>query len=151
MHKTRGLYQVSLKVFLKNSLGQILVLKCLEQGRYKGFYDLPGGHIDAEEFPLPFVAVLKREILEEVGEISYKLEERPAALGRRFIPLENNREGSDLYTMYIFFAGEYRTGEIKLSSEHSGYAWVDLKKIKLEDYFTAGILEGAKEYLLSKK
>jgi len=147
MPSQRGVYQVSLKVFLKNSLGQTLVLKTVEDGGFEGLYDLPGGRIDADEFYLPFQDVIKREIKEEVGDVDYKIETKPVALGRHFSAAKYNSQKKDLYILYVFFAAEYQGGEIKISTEHTGYKWLDLSQIKPEDYFMSGMLEGVKEYL----
>jgi 8-oxo-dGTP pyrophosphatase MutT (NUDIX family) len=150
MSRPHGIYQVSLKVFLKNSAGRVLVLKTPESGSYKGFYDLPGGRIDVDEFQLPFTEVLYREIQEEVGDVDCLIGDNPISLGRHFVPKGPLRD-DDMQFLYVFFEGEYRSGDIQISSEHADYKWVDLKAISLEDYFMSGILEGARGYLGENK
>lgn len=147
MFSPRGIYQVSLKVFLKNSSGQTLILKTLDGQDFFGLYDLPGGRIDANEFRLPFAEVIGREIKEEVGDIAYKLDSRPVALGRHLIKAQYSSDRSNHQLFYVFFAAEYQGGEIKISAEHTDYKWLDLSEIKPEDYFMSGMLEGVKEYL----
>jgi 8-oxo-dGTP pyrophosphatase MutT (NUDIX family) len=147
MFSPRGIYQVSLKVFLKNSSGQTLILKTPDGQDFFGSYDLPGGRIDADEFLLPFAEVIDREIKEEVGDIAYKLDPNPVALGRHLIKAQYSSDHSDHQLLYAFFAAEYQGGEIRISPEHCGYKWLDLSEIKPEDYFMSGILEGAKIYL----
>jgi len=148
MSRPHGIYQVSLKVFLKNSAGQVLVLKASEEGSYRGSYDLPGGRINADEFRLSFMEVLYREIQEEVGNVDCLIKENPVSLGRHFVPKGPLRDDS-MQFLYVFFEGEYRGGDIKISPEHTSYEWVDLKTIPLEDYFMSGILEGVQGYLSS--
>jgi 8-oxo-dGTP pyrophosphatase MutT (NUDIX family) len=149
MSRLHGIYQVSLKVFLKNSAGQVLVLKTPKEGSYQGFYDLPGGRIDADEFQLPFIEVLYREIREEVGNVDCLIKEKPVSLGRHFVPKGPLRD-DDMQFLYVFFEGEYRGGDIEISPEHTDYEWMDLKDIPLEDYFMSGVLEGARGYLAEK-
>ncbi len=103
MAKERGIYQVSLKLLLKNNKGEILALKAADNGSYAGYHDLPGGRIDADEFNTDFTEIIEREVKEEIG-------------------------------------------DIKISDEHSNFKWLNLKDIKLEEYFTSGILEGVKMY-----
>jgi 8-oxo-dGTP pyrophosphatase MutT (NUDIX family) len=150
MSRPHGIYQVSLKVFLKNSAGQVLILKTPEEGSYQGFYDLPGGRIDADEFQLPFTEVLYREIQEEVGGIDCLIGDNPISLGRHFVPKGPLRD-DDMHFLYVFFEGEYRGGDIQMSSEHTDYEWVDLKTVSLDDYFMSGILEGVRGYLGENK
>ena len=67
--KKHALYQVSLKVFLKNERDEVLILKAADGGSYEGFYDFPGGRIDETELETPLVEIARREIVEEVGNI----------------------------------------------------------------------------------
>lgn len=147
MFSPRGVYQVSLKVFLKNPIGQTLILKTPDDQDFCGLYDLPGGRIDMSEFLLSFAEVIDREIKEEVGDIAYRLDPRPVALGRHLIKAQYSSDKVDKQILYVFFAAEYQGGEIRISPEHCDYKWLDLSEIKLEDYFMSGILEGAKIYL----
>ncbi|OGF20938.1 hypothetical protein A2Y83_01700 [Candidatus Falkowbacteria bacterium RBG_13_39_14] len=140
----KDFYQISLKLILKNSRDEILVLKALDTGTYAGFYDLPGGRINKDEFNLPFEKILRREIKEEIGKVSFKLTSiQPAALGRHKI----EGRGNEIHILYLFFEGRYIKGNIKISEEHSSYDWLDLEKINLKKYFKSGILEGVEMHL----
>src|SRR3989338_7584743 len=86
MKKEKGLYQVSLKVIMKNTKGEILGLKAIDKGSMRGYFDLPGGRIDSDEFYAPFEEIIKREIREEIGVVDYILDNSPVALGRHLIP-----------------------------------------------------------------
>jgi len=141
--KTRDFYQVSLKAILKDKDGQVLGLKGVEDGTFVGFYDLPGGRIDEDEFETSYQEILSREIKEEVGDISFKIHPKPVALGRhRVAPEHSGKLNRELHIIYIFFEADYLGGEIKISHEHAGYDWFDLNKISLPEYFKSGILEG---------
>lgn len=129
-------YQISLKLFLKNSAGEILGLKAQDDSISAGFFDLPGGRINTNEFELSFFEILKRETEEELGNIEFKFNEKPVAISRNV----NTKTGNRI--MHIFFEAEYINGEIKISGEHLGYKWINLKEIDLSKYFSLGILKG---------
>jgi 8-oxo-dGTP pyrophosphatase MutT (NUDIX family) len=147
MPKTIDFYQVSLKVLLKNNQGEILVLKNPNNDCFAGYYDLPGGRIDTDEFNTDFAAIIAREIAEETGEVKFSLQPAPVALGRHAIPTDPTREEENKHVLYIFFEAEYLDGDIQISNEHLGYKWVNLQEINLLEYFTSGILEGVRKYL----
>ncbi len=116
----RDFYQVSLKVFLKNQSGEVLILKARSDGSMAGFYDLPGGRIDEDEFIMPFAEIIAREIKEEIGGgIKIKINPRPVAVGRHLVPahLTKSKE-KDLHILGLFFEAEYLSGNIGISTEH---------------------------------
>lgn len=143
----KDFYQVSLKIILKNKQGEVLILQAIDNGSYAGYYDLPGGRINANEFRTPLPKIIGREVIEEIGKIKYRLNKKPVATGRHLIPKKYLRDKKDIHCFYLFFEGNYVSGKIKISREHLGYKWVDLNKIKLVDYFKSGVLEGIKMYL----
>lgn len=139
----KDFYQVSLKLILKNGKNEVLCLKAVDNGTYAGFYDFPGGRINRNEFVLPFDEIIKREASEEIGDVQFEINSELRGLGRHLI-FENKKE---THVLYIFFEAKYLSGDIKLSEEHTGYRWIDLKNIEPEEYFKSGILEGVKMYL----
>ncbi|MFH1029655.1 MAG: NUDIX domain-containing protein [bacterium] len=149
--KIKDFYQISLKLILKNNKGEVIILKTLEKGSYKGFYDLPGGRINTDEFNMPVMKILEREVTEEIGNVQFSLKNPiPVATGRhQFIakwgPPE--RIGKNIHVLYLFFEGDYFGGDINISNEHSEYKWIKLEDIYLEKYFKSGILEGIRMYL----
>ena len=75
-------YFVSLKVALINPNNEVLGLKAREDGALSGFYDLPGGRINADEFMARYEDLITRELKEEVGErVQWTLDNHPLALG----------------------------------------------------------------------
>jgi 8-oxo-dGTP pyrophosphatase MutT (NUDIX family) len=150
MAKENDFYQVSLKAILKNEKGEVLVLGGLAGGSYEGFYDLPGGRIDKNEFTVPLPVIMAREIKEEIGDIEFSLSEIPVAVGRHLLKPHISYESEDTHVLYLFYEARYISGEIKVSEEHNGFKWLSLEDVELEKYFKSGILEGMKMYLAKK-
>ncbi|MDP3800304.1 MAG: NUDIX hydrolase [bacterium] len=150
MAKERGIYQVSLKLLLKNNNGEVLALKAVDWGSFANFYDLPGGRIDADEFNVDFSEIIKREAKEEIGNVEIKVNSKPVAIGRHLIPANMTSSGKDIQILYLFFEAEHLSGDIKISDEHTEVKWLNLKDVKLEEYFISGILEGVRMYLDEK-
>ncbi|MFH0739929.1 MAG: NUDIX domain-containing protein [bacterium] len=151
MPSERDFYQVSLKIFLKNNKGEVLGLRAVEDSVYKGFYDLPGGRIDLDEFKTPLEDIIKREVAEEIGDVVFSLISRPVGMGRVSSTKKESPLGGPVHALNVFFEAIYRGGEIKTSDEHTGFQWVKLTKDNLGKYFKLAILEGAKMYLENLK
>ena len=149
MKKERDFYQVSLKLLLKNNEGDILALKGVDNGSFAGYYDLPGGRIDVDEFKTDFLEILKREAEEEIGNSDFKINPNPVAIGRHLISglLPLNKTGKDIHILNVIFVAEYFGEDVKISDEHTDHKWLNLKEIELEKYFISGILAGIKMYL----
>ena len=124
-----------------------MLLKSNKDGSYAGFYDLPGGRIDADEFSISFEKIVKREVEEEIGSIDYKINPKPAAIGRYLLPAKFNRSGKDIHVLYIFFEAQYESGDIKISDEHEDHLWLNLSNQPLDKFFKSGILDEIKMYL----
>lgn len=147
MKKDKDFYQISLKVIIKNTKGEILLLNADPNGSFAGFYDFPGGRIDTDEFTTPFFDIIKREIVEEVGNIKFVLSSKPVAIGRHLIPASMSKNGSDIHILYLFFVAEYLSGDINISNEHIGFKWADFSKEEPAKLLKSGNLEGIKMYL----
>ena len=140
------LYNVSLKILLKNSKGEVLALKAPESSTMAGYYDLPGGRINEDEFTTDYAELMKRELGEEIGDdVKCILNLKPVSFGRH--SYYSNKQQKEIRIIYLCFEAEYISGEIKISKEHAGFAWLDFKNIKPEDYFTKGPLEAVKRYI----
>ena len=135
-------YQVSLKVILKKA-DKILALQ-EKTGSFAGFFDLPGGRIHEGETLTPFTKIIKRELQEELGDVQYKLHPKPFAVGRHVTSGSISRSGKDVAILYLFFEAEYLNGDVKISDEHDGMKWIDLKNP--EKFFKSGILDGVEQY-----
>lgn len=133
-------YQVSLKAIIKNAKGEFLGLTSPQDSGLAGSYEFAGGRIEVDEFTTQFSEILKREIAEELGDIQYDLKLNPVALGRHLT-------SGGTRVLYVFFEALYHSGEIRISDEHDGYAWLDLTNKDLSTLFRSGNLEGISMYL----
>lgn len=147
-NKQIDFYQISLKPLLLNGDNKILALKAVDNGTFSGFYDLPGGRIDTDEFNVPFTEILKREVKEEIGDININIAPDLVAYGRKVILAEHTAsKEKDIHVLYLFFQGYYLGGNIRISKEHTGHEWLDLNDIKLEEHFKEGLLDGVRAYM----
>lgn len=146
----KDFYQVSLKVILKNNKDEILVLNADPKGSYAGYYDLPGGRIDDNEFTIPYAQIIQREILEELGNAKISVNPKPVAIGRHLIPAAMSAEKKDLHVFYVFFEANLISGDIKISDEHIGFRWINLDEQEPSKLFKSGTLEGINMYFNNK-
>lgn len=151
MKKENDFYQISLKVILKNEKNEILLLEANLEGSFANYYDLPGGRIDTDEFTTPFFDIIKREIIEEIGDINFTLNIKPVAVGRHLAPATITKKDHDIHVLYLFFEAQYINGEINISNEHINYKWVDFSKEEPAKFFKSGNLEGIEMYLSKTK
>lgn len=144
-------FNISLKVILENKKGEILGLECKHEGLLDGYYDYPGGRINGGELTLPYAEIIAREMTEEVGaDVTYKGDFcNPVSTGK-YIYYSRKLERESCIFM-LFFKAKYLGGDIKISEEHIGYKWIDLKKEPAGKYFTLGFLEGIRGYLENGK
>ncbi len=143
-------YHVSLKLLLKNSEGHILILKVPEEfSSMSGFYDVPGGRIDRDEFATKLESILRREIKEEIGDVDVHINLNPIAVSRGMIHVSRCRDGGkeDIHIFYVFFEADFKGGDVRISDEHAGHEWINLAKIDVKKYFMGGILEGIEMFL----
>ncbi len=108
-------FYVGLKAFLKKG-NQILILTSSDRAEIG--LDFPGGKINQEETNL--LEALKREVREETS-----LEVK---VGTPFAVWTNDWSTSKYAKDEIFLVGyicDYVSGEVKLSSEHTDYRWID--------------------------
>lgn len=137
-------YFVAVKVFLEKD-GKLLIMK-----DNFGDWDLPGGRIKPNEFDVPLGQIIKRKMVEELGnEIQY-------TIGKPIVFMRHERveasEGNPTVRIFaIGYEGILDGGEIKTSERHPEILWVDPATFKPEDYFTGGWLNGVQEYLELKK
>ncbi len=136
-------YNISLKVFLKNSKWEVLILKTPDDSSFHWKYDFPWGRIDEDEFYTHLLEILDREIKEEVWDINYKISNNIVAVARHRAEYDTHRE--DLF--YPFYEAKLLDWEVDISDEHNDFKWVNLEEIVLEDYFESGMLEWVRMYL----
>ena len=109
----QAFFQVSLKILLHN--GE----KFLLTRGVKGDIDLPGGRIDVGEENAPLEDIIAREVREELGKgVKFRL-------GPVLFMYRADRTKYERWVLGVVFDAEYISGDIKLSSEHMSYEWVD--------------------------
>ncbi len=112
-----------------------------------GCWDLPGGRIKKHEFETPLKDVIRRKMIEEVGEeLQYSFDERPDVL-MRHERIEASPGNPTVRIFGIGYRAQWLGGEVRLSDAHTEMKLVDIKNFKPEEYFTDGWLKGVQEYL----
>lgn len=132
-----AVFEVNLKVLLRKN-GKILLL------RYDNdkWTDLPGGRIDQKEICLPLEKIIDREMREELGPaVKYQL-------GKPLFQYRKYHVARKVYFFITVYEAKYLDGEIKLSSEHTSYQWVDEKayKSKSKDFSDKEEYRAFREY-----
>lgn len=142
MKKEIANYQVSLKAILKNENWEVLILKTPDNSSFLGYYDFPWWRIDSDEFEVNYLDILKREILEETGITEVQLKNEVVAIWR------HKHKQDKIF--YIVFEWKINSYDINVSFEHSWFNFIDLERIKLEEYFCSWMLDVAKMYMENK-
>lgn len=120
--KKYATFDTSFKLILRKN-NKILILTESETG----FLDFPGGRIEKNEIRLPIKDLFRREITEELGKnVKYEIL-GPAIQYRRY------NKYTKMHALITAYEAKYLSGDIKLSSEHSKYEWIDLKTYNLKD------------------
>jgi len=145
MKTKHQLFEISIKLLLKDKQGEFLLLKIGQNSNISGYYDFPGGRINTDELDIPFKDILKREVTEELGEeFKFKMKPKPAAYGLHWYSNDKNKK---VDVFWLLFEGEYLGGKIKLSDEHEEYMWSKITPDNLEKLFQRGPLNCIKNYL----
>lgn len=111
-------FKVALKAII-NKDGKILVLKrSCEEDVYAELWDIPGGKIEYGE---KIIDGIKREVFEETG-LDVDVEFRPWSVWSFMTPAKERQ------TVGITLLAKYVGGNVKLSSEHTEYRWIDPAK-----------------------
>ena len=118
---TEPILQVAAKAILVNPEGKLLILreaKTYEEGTNIGRYHSPGGRIKPSE---SYEEGLRREVEEETGITDFE-PIRPLFVGdwRPVI------KGIEHHIIGIFTLCRTKSSEVRLSSEHDDYQWIDI-------------------------
>ena len=118
-------FGLAVRVLLHDEDGKILILKrSTDSKTNSGKWELPGGKVDQGE---SFDQALIRETYEET-KLKISLE-HVIGISEQNLPL--------IRAVHIIMSGNIIDGELTLSSEHEGYAWVffeDLYDYELADW-----------------
>jgi len=119
---------LSVKVMVHDKSGRCLLLKrSLNSKGNPGKWDLPGGKVDPGE---SFDQGLLREVTEETG-LRISLQ-HVAGVAESELPTRK--------VVYLILEGCLESGQVRLSSEHDEYIWVnrqELPRIELAEQFQA--------------
>lgn len=118
-------FGLAVRVLLLNEEGKILIIKRSTDSKTNpGKWELPGGKVDQGE---SFDQALIREVYEEIG-VKIALD-HVVGVGEQNLPL--------IRAIHIIMSGKIVEGELNLSKEHEGYAWIffdDLSEYELADW-----------------
>lgn len=118
--------RLSVKIVIRDDNGHCLLLKrSMSSKGNPGKWDLPGGKIDAGE---NFEEALLREVAEETG----------LTISIQHVAGTAESELQTIRVVYLILEGRLESGQVRLSSEHDDYVWVDrqeLAKLDLCDQF----------------
>lgn len=118
-------FGLSVRVLLTDDEGKVLILKRSTNSRTNpGKWELPGGKVDQGE---SFDHALLREVYEET-KLKISLEHVVGVSEQNLHVIR---------AVHIIMSGEILEGNLKLSSEHEGYAWVffeNLQEYNLADW-----------------
>ena len=108
----------------------------------EGHWDFPKGHVEGSETELE---TAKRELIEETGIVNFRLFD-----GFKHRIEYNFQKGNEIIPKeVIFFLAESNTKEVKLSSEHENFVWLnsDLAFNKLTYTNAKEVLVAVKTFL----
>lgn len=110
-------YGLAVRVLLTDQDGKILILKRSTDSKTNpGKWELPGGKVNQDE---SFDHALIREVYEETN-LKITLEHVVGA---------SEQNLHIIRAVHIIMSGKIIEGELNLSSEHEGYAWVRMETI----------------------
>ena len=123
---------LALKAIIKKDEKILIIKRSEKEDYFKGVWDLPGGKISFGEEPYES---LKREVKEETNlEIEII---KPIRVWSVF-------KNTNIQLLGVTILCKYKSGEVKLSSEHTDYEWI--KPEEIENYNTPeGIKRDVKE------
>ncbi|MDO9044394.1 MAG: NUDIX domain-containing protein [Methanobacteriaceae archaeon] len=118
-------YGLAVRALLSDDDGKILIIKRSTDSKTNpGKWEFPGGKVDPEE---SFDQALLREVYEETN----------LKIGLDHVVGVSEQNLHVIRAVHIIMSGNIIDGELKLSDEHEGYAWVffeDLIEYELADW-----------------
>jgi len=111
--------RVAAKAVIINNEGKILILReasTYQDGTNVGKYHVPGGRLESGE---AFMDALHREVSEETG---LQVTVGDAIHVDEWRPMIN---GAQQQIVGVFILCDYKGGEVRLSTEHDEYMWLN--------------------------
>jgi len=87
----------------------------------KDYWDFPKGHIEKEETE---AKAMRREVFEETGIKDLELVPKFRKVIKYFFKWRRKT----IFKMVVFYLGETKEKEVKISGEHMGYKWLEYKE-----------------------
>ncbi|AXV38110.1 MAG: NUDIX domain-containing protein [Methanobacteriaceae archaeon] len=119
------IFGLAVRVIITDDEGKILIIKRSSHSKTNpGRWELPGGKVDQGE---SFDQALLREVYEETG----------LKISLDHVVGVSEQNLHIIRAVHIIMAGTVTGGELNLSSEHDGYAWVyidNLSQYELADW-----------------
>ena len=133
---------IGVKALIVNAEGKVLITQEPMHFVGGGKWELPGGKLNEGEEATSLEEVLAREIHEELGDQFSVSVDRVIDVMRR--PWNKPGAKADMVFLAVFLC-TYKGGEIVLSEENNGYAWVT--ESELSNYeFIPGYLPVLEKY-----
>ncbi len=110
-------FALAVKALVADGQGRILAIRRSAASKFfGGSWDLPGGKADPGE---SFDAALAREVAEETG----------LTIALTGVAGATEYDCPTVRLAVLFMEAEVQTGQVRLSSEHDDYAWVQRSKL----------------------
>jgi 8-oxo-dGTP pyrophosphatase MutT (NUDIX family) len=121
-------FSFSQKIALFNQNSQVLILKANSTRKeapeeFRGRWDFPGGGLRIDE---SFKDGLKRELKEEIGDISYSLGKLVTVWDWQHYSFEYK---DNVRTICVLYEAKYKKGSVKISPEHEDFAWEKIENL----------------------
>lgn len=136
------IFGLAVRVIITDDEGKILIIKRSSHSKTNpGKWELPGGKVDQGE---SFDQALLREVYEETG----------LKISLDHVVGVSEQNLHIIRAVHIIMAGNIIGGEMNLSSEHDGYAWVfteNLSQYELADWMELFVQNYFKEESAEEK
>ena len=122
---------IGVKGIIVNDDGKVLITQEPTNFVGGGKWELPGGKIANGEEETPLREILQREIREELGE-TFQVE-----VGRIIDVMRRpwNKPGASAdQVMLVVFECRYQGGDIHLSHENNGFAWITAQELSGHEF-----------------
>lgn len=119
--RARKPLRLSVKIVVRDETGRCLLLKrSMTSGGNPGKWEFPGGKIDPGE---SLDQALLREVAEETG----------LTISIQGVAGTAESELPTAKVVYLILEGRVESGQVRLSSEHDDYVWVDREELPTVD------------------
>lgn len=123
MENTRPTIILVNRCFIFNKDNKILLIKRHSTDKKdQNKWEVPGGKLDVGE---DLLLSKRREVIEETGLLIEEI--KPLVFAHSYVIKDGGYKGFTYIS--LFSVNKVKEGEVKLSEEHTDYAWVDYKDL----------------------